>query len=354
MRRYILLLAALVLLMPVEGCAKKKDGGRHIIGFYNLENLFDTVHDQGKNDYEYLPDGANEWTPEKYAVKLRNMARVIADMKADNGMWHTVLGVAEIENRRVLEDLVKQPAIAAANYRIVQIEGPDRRGIDCALLYDPSRMKVVETESLPFDFNTRIPITTYNKKEQEDFRTRDILMVHGLIDGEHFAFYVCHFPSRRGDKGQDVRCRAAEIAYSHVQKMQKKYPGIKCIVMGDMNDNPQDESLSVYLHGCRNIKEAGQEDFFNPFWEMLDNGIGSLFYRGDPNIFDCILVSQNLTKGKGLRIAKQGKYYGTVYSKPYMTQQSGQYKGQPHRTFSNGKFISGYSDHYPTFIELKK
>ena len=318
MKRYILLLAALVLLLPATGCAKKKDK-HHIIGFYNLENLFDTVHDQGKNDYEYLPDGANEWTPEKYAVKLQNMARVIADMQKDNGMWHTVLGVAEIENRRVLEDLVKQPAIAAANYRIVQIEGPDRRGIDCALLYDPSRMKVVETESLPFDFNTRIPITTYNKKEQEDFRTRDIIMVHGLIDGEHFAFYVCHFPSRRGDKGEDVRCRAAEIAYSHVQKMQKKYPGIKCIVMGDMNDNPQDKSLSVYLHGRRNIQE-----------------------------------SQNLTKGKGLRIAKQGKYYGVVYSKPYMTQQSGQYKGQPHRTFSNGKFISGFSDHYPTFIELKK
>ena len=353
MRKAILAAMAILLLLPVEGCAKKKDK-RHIIGFYNLENLFDTVHDQGKNDYEYLPDGANEWTPEKYAVKLQNMARVIADMKADNGMWHTVLGVAEIENRRVLEDLVKEPSIAKADYQIVQIEGPDRRGIDCALLYDPSRMKVVETQSIPFDFNSSIAFTTYNKKEQEDFRTRDILMVHGLIDGEHFAFYVCHFPSRRGDKGLDVRCRAAEIAYTHVQTMQKKYPGIKCIVMGDMNDNPADESLSGYLHGRRNIQEVGKEDFFNPFWEMLDNGIGSLYYRGDPNIFDCILVSQNLTKGKGLRIARQGQYYGTVYSKPYMTQQSGQYKGQPFRTFSNGKFIKGYSDHYPTFIELKK
>ena len=355
MKRYLLLLAVFILLAPTQGCAKKK-AAKHIIGFYNLENLFDTVHDQGKNDYEYLPDGANEWTPEKYAVKLRNMARVIADMKADNGMWHTVLGLAEVENRHVLEDLIKEPAIVAANYQIVHFEGPDRRGIDCALFYDPTRMKLVESESLPFDFNTNIPITTYNKEEQADFRTRDVLMAHGIIDGEHFAFYVCHFPSRRGDRGGDVRARAAEIVYNHVQKMQQKYPGIKCVVMGDMNDNPQDASLAEYLHGRRKVAEVQAGDFFNPFWDMLADGIGSLYYRGDPNIFDCILVSDGLVKGKGLKIQKQkdSAYYGVVYSKPYMTQQSGQYKGLPFRTFSNGKFIKGYSDHYPTFIEIKK
>ena len=353
MKRYLLLLAVLVLLAPTQGCAKKK-AAKHIIGFYNLENLFDTVHDQGKNDYEYLPDGANEWTPEKYATKLQNMARVIADMKEDNGMWHTVLGLAEVENRHVLEDLVKEPAIAAANYQIVHYEGPDRRGIDCALFYDPTRMKLVESESIPFDFNTNIPITTYNKEEQADFRTRDVLMAHGIIDGEHFAFYVCHFPSRRGDKGGDVRARAAEIVYNHVQKMQEKYPGIKCVVMGDMNDNPADASLSQYLHGRRELSQVKKGDFFNPFWSMLDNKIGSLYYRGDPNIFDCILVNDQLVKGKGLRIHKQGKYFGRVYSRPYMAQQSGRNKGQPHRTFSNGRFIAGYSDHYPTFIMLVK
>ena len=161
MKRYILLLAALLLLLPAQGDAKKKNH-RHIIGFYNVENLFDTVHDQGKNDYEYLPDGANEWTADKYAVKLQNMARVIADMRQDNGIWHTVLGLAEVENRHVLEDLVKEPAIANANYKIVHMEGPDRRGIDCALLYNPARFKFIECAALPYDFNTKIPITTYN------------------------------------------------------------------------------------------------------------------------------------------------------------------------------------------------
>ena len=353
MKKAILAVLAVMLLLPPQGCAKKK-GAKHVIGFYNVENLFNTTHDQGKNDYEFLPDGANEWTPDKYASKLHNMARVIADMRQDNGVWHTVLGLAEVENREVVEDLVAQPELVKAGYKIVHFESPDRRGIDCALLYNPARMKLVESEAIPYDFNTSIKITTYNKQEQEDFRTRDVLMAHGIIDGEHFAFYVCHFPSRRGDKGQDLRARAAEIVYQHAMQMQGRYPGIKCVVMGDMNDNPADASLSRYLHGRRNLADVKKGDFFNPFWEMLDNDIGSLYYRGDPNIFDCILVSDALVNGKGLKIKKQGKYYGTVYSKPYMTQQSGQYKGLPHRTFSNGKFIDGYSDHYPTFILLGK
>ena len=116
MKRYLLILATLALLIPTQACAKKK--ARHIIGFYNVENLFDVTHDQGKNDYEYLPDGANEWTADKYAVKLKNIARVIDDIHKDNGMWHTVLGLAEVENRHVLEDLVKEPAIANANYQM--------------------------------------------------------------------------------------------------------------------------------------------------------------------------------------------------------------------------------------------
>ena len=212
-----------------------------MIGFYNVENLFNTTHDKGKNDYEYLPDGANEWTPDKYRKKLANLARVIADIREETGVWHTVLGLAEVENREVVEQLVKEPAIAKAGYKIVHYESPDRRGIDVALLYNPARMKVLDSESIPFDFNSSIRFTTYNKEEQADFRTRDVLMVRGLIEGEQFAFYVCHFPSRRGDKGLDVRARAAEIVYRHSREMARKYPGIKCVVMGDMNDNPQDE-----------------------------------------------------------------------------------------------------------------
>ena len=332
-------------------------GRSHVIGFYNLENLFDTYHDEGKNDYEYLPDGANNWTEEKYAKKLHNMARVIAEMKKDNGVWHTVLGVSEIENRHVLEDLVAEPAIADANFQISHYDGPDRRGVDVALLYDPRQMTVVESESIPFDFNSDIEFTL-TQEEKDRFRTRDILMVHGIIDGEHFAFYVCHLPSRIGGKGQDLRARGGEIAYNHAVTMMEKYPGIKIAIMGDMNDNPFDDSMAKYMRGRKELDEVGPMDFFSPFWSMLEAGYGTLYYRGEANIYDCILVNDALAHApKGtyqIQPITKKKFYGRVFTKPFMTNQSGPFKDTPFRTFSGGAFINGFSDHYPTYIVIKK
>ena len=357
MKKYLITLLAILLLLPLNLDAQKKNRS-HVIGFYNLENLFDTFHDDGKNDYEYLPDGANQWTPEKYAKKLRNMARVIQSMKKDNGVWHTVLGVSEIENRHVLEDLVMEPAIAEANYQIVHYDGPDRRGVDCALLYDPTKMTLVESESIPFTFAPSPIKFDMTKEEQDNFRTRDILMVHGIIDGEHFAFYVCHLPSRLGGKGADNRARGGEIAYEHSRKMMQKYPGIKCVIMGDMNDNPYDPSMAKYMHGQKDINKVTDQDYFAPFWSMLDAGYSSLYYRGEGNIYDCILVNNALAHApEGTfqiqKITKK-KFYGRVFNKPFMTNQTGQYKGTPFRTFSNGAFVGGYSDHYPTYIIIKK
>ena len=356
MKRYLYVLIALVLVLaPWRADARKHRS--HIIGFYNLENLFDTYHDEGKNDYEYLPDGANQWTEAKYAKKLQNMARVIAEMKKDNGVWHTVLGVSEVENRHVLEDLVAEPAIAEANFQIVHYDGPDRRGVDVGLLYDPAKMTLVESESIPFTFDSAIPFSM-TPEEQANFRTRDVLMVHGIIDGEHFAFYVCHLPSRLGGKGQDLRARGGEIIYNHSRMMMQKYPGIKCVVMGDMNDNPTDDSMAVYLRGREHIDEMLPEDYFSPFLSMLKAGFSSLYYRGENNIYDCILVNYNLAHAPEgtfqIQPIVKGKYYGRIFSKPFMTNQSGQYKGTPFRTFSNGAFVGGYSDHYPTYIVIKK
>ncbi len=355
-KNIIIALAAALLLMPAGARAQKHQS--HVIGFYNLENLFDTYHDEGKNDYEYLPDGANAWTEAKYQKKLANMAHVIAAMKADNKVWHTVLGVSEVENRHVLEDLVNEPEIAAANYQIVHYDGPDRRGVDVALLYDPRKMELVESESIPFTFEGTNVEITLTKEAQDYFRTRDILMVHGIIGGEHFAFYVMHLPSRLGGKGQDLRARGGEIAYNHAMGMMAKYPGINCVFMGDMNDNPFDDSMAVWMRGKKNIDDVTETDFFNPFWSMLENGYSTLYYRGEGNIYDCILVNYNLAHApEGTfqiqKIVKK-KYYGRVFSKPFMTNQSGQYKGTPFRTFSNGAFVGGYSDHYPTYIVIKK
>lgn len=351
MKKTLLFLAALLVAVPLSFAGPKKS---YVIGFYNLENLFDTYHDDGKNDYEYLPDGANEWTEVKYEKKLHNMASVIRAMKDDNKVWHAILGVSEIENRHVLEDLVAQPEIAEANYQIVHYDGPDRRGVDVALFYRPDAFEVLESRSIPFTFEDSQVQFELTKDEQDNFRTRDILMVRGLLGGEMFAFFVAHLPSRLGGKGVDTRSRGGEIMYQESVKLMEQYPGIKIVAMGDMNDNPTDPSMAVYMHGKEKISEVGPEDFFSPFVSMLKDGYGSLAYRGEWNIYDLLLVNSNLVnapKGsfKVVPIVKK-KYYGRIFHKPFMVQQEGQYKDQPLRTFSNGTFVNGYSDHFPTYI----
>ena len=263
-----------------------------------------------------------------------------------------------IENRLVLEDLVSQPEIAAANYQIVHYDGPDTRGVDVALLYRPDNFKLIDSESIPFDFNSGTIEFAMNEEEQKSFKTRDILMVHGLLDGEEFAVYVAHLPSRIGGKGWDLRSRGAEIIYSHAMQMEKRYPGIKIVVMGDMNDNPTDRSMAEFMHGREKPEQVGKEDFFSPFLSMLKAGYGSLAYQGVWNIYDIILVNEALLNAPdgGVKIRPVGKkgFYGVIFKKPFMITQSGQYKGTPFRTFSSGAFIGGYSDHFPTYIVLEK
>lgn len=348
----ILSLAVVLLLLSCRAEAQKAKS--YVIGFYNLENLFDTYHDDGKNDYEYLPDGANQWTDAKYEKKLHNMAYVIKAMADDNKAFHSVLGVSEIENRHVLEDLVIQPEIAKANFQIIHYDGPDRRGVDVALLYRPECFQPLESVSIPYNFNSKNVVFSLDSLEQEAFRTRDILMVRGLLGGEMFAFFVAHLPSRVGGKGDDLRSRGGEIIYECSVKLMEKYPDIKIVVMGDMNDNPTDASMALYMHGKEEIKDVGKLDFFSPFISMLKAGYGSLAYQGAWNIYDIILVNHNLVNAPEgtLRVVPivKKKYYARIFNKPFMTQQDGQYKGTPFRTFSNGAFIGGYSDHYPTFI----
>ena len=346
-----ILIACLLAVSLDAGAAKYKKA--HVIGFYNLENLFDTYHDEGKNDYEYLPDGGNAWTEAKYQKKLSNMARVIKAMAEENGRYHTILGVSEIENYHVLNDLVSQDEIADANFQIVHYEGPDRRGVDVALLYRPELFTVLESKSIPFTFDSNINFGM-TPEEMDAFRTRDVLMVRGMLGGEMFAFFVAHLPSRLGAKSNDLRSRGGEIMYNESLRLMQEYPGIKIVAMGDMNDNPTDDSMAVYMHGREKVEDVGPEDFFSPFVSMLKAGYSSLYYRGENNIYDILIVNYNLLNApKGtLKIQPivKKKYYARIFHKPFMTQQEGQYAGQPFRTFSNGAFVGGYSDHYPTYI----
>ncbi len=359
MKRILAIISA-VLVALCSSHAQSKAERTYIVGFYNLENLFDTYDDPVKNDGEFLPDGKNQWTETKYWKKVSNMAKVIREMKNQNGRYHTLLGVSEIENRLVLEDLVADPQIADAGYQIIHYDGPDRRGVDVALLYRPDQFTYLDSESIPFTFEGSSIDFVMSKEEQDYFKTRDVLMVHGLLAGEHVAVYVAHLPSRAGDKkgSNQLRDRGGEIMYDHSMMMQEKYPGIKIICMGDMNDNPTDPSMAEYLHGKENIADVTDTDFYSPFVRMLKDGYGSLAYRGVWSIYDLLLVNNSLANAPDgcLRILPLGKkgYHGHIFKAKFMTNQKGQYKDTPLRTFSNGAFIGGYSDHYPTFIVIGK
>ena len=354
------LFLSFVALALLVGCAASLPEDAYVIGFYNVENLFDTEHDPGKNDLAFTPEGENAWTPDKYEKKLSNIASVIAAMAKENGRWHTLLGLAEVENDRVLEDLVARPEIAEAGYQFIHVESPDVRGIDCALLYRPDEFKVVETHTLPYDFDSASGIVfEKTPEEQAAFKTRDVLCVRGVLGGEVFAVYVCHWPSRTGDKGSDLRCRAAEIVREDIFTLEQRYADINIVVMGDMNDNPEDVCMTDYLRGRETIAEMKEGELFSPFLRMHKDGFGTEEYHGEWNIFDCIFVNGALTDTEvrgSLHICPSDAemHYGYVFNPPFLVQQEGRYAGTPFRTFSGGQFIEGYSDHYPTYIVISK
>ena len=300
------------------------------IAFYNLENLFDTIHDAGKNDYDFLPDGSYRWTAKKYEAKLHNLSDVLSALSRNLvPEGPAVIGVAEVENHRVLTDLVSQPAMA--NYKFVHYEGPDRRGIDCALLYDPQQFAVTNSKlvlSAPFEGDTV-------------HLTRGFLIVDGRMAGERVCFIVNHWPSR-GAKSP-VRVHAARQVKALTDSLMHEDKKLKLFVMGDMNDDPMDESMQT-LGARKYISGMKANQFFNPWWEILeDKGVGTLLYRGKWNLFDQIVLSRPLVKAKkGLRYD-----HSEVFIRDYLIQQDGKYKGSPLRTHGGRVWLNGYSDHLP-------
>jgi len=345
MKRYMAFMVFALILGTNAALAQKKYSVFGI-GFYNLENLFDTCHDAGKNDYEYLPDGTNKWTGLKYSHKLKNMAKVLAEMGTDwlPEVGCAAIGVAEVENAKCLTDLCNQAPLKARNFKFVHIEGPDKRGVDCGLVYNPSLFRVRSQELVPY---------VYKQAKDANRATRGFLVVNGVLGGENLTIIVCHLPSRgsesyyREEGGRQLR----ELK----ERLQRQNPNIKIIIMGDMNDDPQDKSMAVSLGAKRKIKDVPRNGLYNPWWDILASGTGTLQYDGKWNLFDQIILSQNLLHQEG------ANDYGTlklrkhqIFRRDYLFQKEGKYKGNTLRTHAGGTWLDGYSDHLPTVVYLMK
>jgi hypothetical protein len=347
--------------------AQEKQYSIHTIAFYNVENLFDTINDPKVRDEEWLPYGEQHWTGDKYRKKLSNLAKVISEIgTAENPNMPTVLGVSEIENRGVLEDLVKQPALAGKDYGIIHFDSPDKRGIDVGFLYQKKHFKPTSYKNIPLIIKDRYKVSDKknDKKENEEEKTddktvtdeygriytRDQLLVTGLLDGEEIHFIVNHWPSRSGGEKRSSPNREAAAALNRkiIDSLYKINPNAKVITMGDLNDGPYNNSVKKVLGAKGNREDVSKNGLFNPMEEMSNRGIGTLAYRDAWDLFDQMIISEPLIRKDftSYRYWKAG-----VFNKAYLTQSSGRFKGYPQRNW-NG--VPGYSDHFPVYMYLIK
>lgn len=340
-----IMLLAVIFLIAIGASARQFVA--YAVGFYNQENLFDTNHDEGKNDYEFLPTGSYRWNELKYTHKLHNMARALADMGTDKlpGVGCAIIGMSEVENAKVLNDLTAEPELKARGYKYVHVEGPDKRGIDCAMIYNPSLFTVNGVKLHPY---------VTEQPKDSNFITRGFLTVSGTLAGEPLTVIVCHLPSRFSSSYyRELGTRQVRAIKDSLMRADSNR---KVIVMGDMNDDPTDKSMHEALSAKADIDKVGSGDMYNPWYNILaKEGRGTLCYSGSWNLFDQIVVTPNMLNKNGAKDYSTLKYWSCqIFTRPYLFQTEGKYKGYPKRTTAGGVWQDGYSDHLPVVVYLLK
>lgn len=312
-----------------------KNSNTQTIAFYNIENLFDIENDPLTNDDDFLPTSAKRWTPKRYKNKLRKLGSVIAKIGEENtATAPVIIGLAEVENKKVLSDLVSSENLISEKYSYIHYDSSDERGIDVALLYKDDLFKVEYSETFSVFLQTETGERDY---------TRDILLVKGKLNNETIHVIVNHWSSRReGEKETEYkRLAAARVVNSIITRLKNEEGDVKVIVMGDFNDNPGDRSITL-------LEEESK--LYNPFNTVLSYNKGSLNHNFQWNMFDQILISGNFfdPDGTNLKFIK-----ADVFNSKFVTQYHGKYKGQPFRTYVGKKYKGGYSDHFPVYLQFK-
>ena len=305
------------------------------IGFYNLENLFDVKDDPNTLDDDFTAEGRKKWSKKRYRKKLFKLGKTIAKIgKKSSGRGPIILGVAEVENKRVLKDLLKTTHLNKETYEFIHFESPDERGIDTALLYKPEYFESLHSEA--------IPLILEDEEGKRD-TTRDILYVHGKLNEEEIHVFVNHWPSRRA--GEDLteykRLTAAEKVMEYMDKIESEFEAPNYIIMGDFNDGPDSKSI-------KNL--VARRQLYNPMEKLLTPERGSANYRRTWSLFDQIIVSHsffNYQKGT------HSFTHANIFDAHFLTEWTGKYQGNPFRTYVGKKYKGGYSDHFPVYIQLQ-
>lgn len=313
------------------------------IGFYNMENLFDTIDDPEVNDEEFLPKGKKKYTPEVYTDKLARLSRVVSELGTEmtpDGV--AILGVGEIENRKVLEDLISQPALKKRNYQIVHEDCKYFRGVDVGLLYNPKYFKEIS------HFTTEVSFPS-DRDPNKTYYSRDILWVKGVLGGTD-TIHICvnHWPSRRGGekKSSSKREHCAKLAKVVIDSLLADDPNAKILLTGDLNDDPISPSVKNILMAKRKKKQVKKRGLYNPMWNKYKKGNGTLTWNDSWNLFDQIIISAPFLKQN-----QDGYFFkeAKIYRESYLFNKDGRWKNSPKRSYSFNNYNYGYSDHLPVY-----
>jgi predicted extracellular nuclease len=307
------------------------DADRQIVAFYNLENFFDTVDDPVKNDNDFLPGSFKDWSEQRYLEKLENITSSISSI--DQNSVPAIIGVAEIENKTVLTDLIYQPAFKRA-YDFIHYDSPDKRGIDVALLYNRNIFTVLSHEKV------RVVLDA-----NQNYTTRDILYVKGAFDRDDIVhFFVNHWPSRREGtrKTMPKRIAAAQSLSNKTRNILQADPRAKIVIMGDFNDLPVSESITRYL----------KDEFYNLAFIPYSRKMGTVFAKGRWLMFDQIMISQGMMIAQGYKI--KSSRLTVHYNKRLLFYDKKRAIYRPNRSYSGKKYHGGYSDHLPVYVTMDR
>ncbi|XCF06749.1 endonuclease/exonuclease/phosphatase family protein [Tamlana crocina] len=306
------------------------------IAFYNLENLFDVTDDHLINDEAFLPNTRRKWTPKRYENKLRKLSFAIANIgRKETGKPPAIVGLAEVENAKVVEDLLNAKHLVEYNYSYVHYNSPDERGIDTALIYDVDAFKVLHSETFS------VPLL--DEDGQPDY-TRDILLVSGLLDNEKIHVIVNHWSSRReGAKETEFkRIAAAKKVVEIMDQLKAVDEDAKIVIIGDFNDDPSCNSIA-------HLVNHGQ--LYNPMDILHTYSRGTTTHNFKWNLFDQIMFTTNFFEATPNTLSFDK---AEIFDTDFLKLNKGRHKGKPFRTYVGPKYKGGYSDHFPVYAIFRK
>jgi predicted extracellular nuclease len=348
-KRYILLLIVSTGLLTInsgkQDTAEETPGNRGDVRimFYNVENYFDTIDNPLTKDEEFTPDGNRYWTPYKYFAKAKKIYKVIATL----GKWNPpeIIGLCEIENKEVLKEIAYKTPLIKFEYGIVHKDSPDWRGIDVGMLYNKKKVTIIKKHfiniNFPFD-----PEKT----------TRDILHATCRISQDTLHIFINHWPSRYGGRLQSEpkRMYVATLLKKTIDSIQMANPRAKIVVMGDFNDEPENESITKGLRVVNDLNKIEPNKLYNlsSLIQQKSNE-GSYKYKGNWNILDQIIVNGNLLViNKGLSTSPEN---ANIFSEEFLLEEDKQHFGyKPFRTYLGYRYNKGYSDHLPIYLDLNQ